>query len=184
MFELLTNKDLMLEWYMLPVDERLIAETVSTDDVARLANGMLARRVNAEWIHHNPKAAEAVILFANAFRSHVEAVTPGAVGCFVLGGGRKLGFAFPGVSLGVAKNGDLVGDLPPYGIVYLIEDVLTTGGSAVRAVDAVRRSGIRVESMFVLIDRGVGAVRDIRRLGVNVVVAAEVRAYNEERFVR
>lgn len=159
--------------------DQLIVDAISSDDRVRLANGMLAPRVNADWIHHSQQACEVLSKAAKGFRELVAGVLPGAVGYFVLNGGRKLSCVFPDVRAGVNKLGEIEGDLPPYGQVYLIEDVLTTGGSAVRAVDALRERGIMVEFLFALADRGVGAVQRLRRHGVNVVNVVEVKAYHE-----
>lgn len=177
---------------MLPVTERLIAEVVATEDVVRLANGMLAKRVNAARLNDNESASKAVATLATAFIELVAQNDPSAAGCFVANGGHKLNLFFHSVGLCVDKQGRLlqregssnycrlVSDGLP-GSVYLIEDVLTTGSSAMRAVRSLRDQGVIVEYLFALVDRGIGAVSRLRREGLTVVHVTEVRAYNEPR---
>ncbi|MFW6107261.1 MAG: orotate phosphoribosyltransferase [bacterium] len=49
------------------------------------------------------------------------------------------------------------GHLPPGGRVAVIEDVLTTGGSVLRAVQAVEKAGARVVCVVGVVDRLAGA---------------------------
>lgn len=165
---------------MLPVTERLIAEVVTTEDVVRLANGMLAKRVNAERLYDNEGATKAVYTLADAFIELVAQNDPYATGCFVANGGYKLYKFFPSAHNDIDKQGNL---LRREGVksVYLIEDVLTTGSSVMRAVRSLRDQGVTVEYLFALVDRGIGAVSRLRREGLTVVHVTEVRAYNEQR---
>lgn len=165
---------------MLPEMESHIASVVTTDEVVRLVNGMLAHRVNAARLTDDACAVDAVRSLADAFVEHVRMYDPGAEPCFVLGGGAKLRTFFDGPFHGVSKDGATGAEIG--GRVYLIEDVLTTGGSAMRAVKALREKGIGVEFLFALVDRGIGAVKRLRQAGVSVTTATEVRAYDERRF--
>jgi len=56
--------------------------------------------------------------------------------------------------------------------VAVIEDVLTTGGSALRAIDAVRKAGGTVAGVLALVDREEGAREAIEKTGIPVVALA------------
>ena len=53
--------------------------------------------------------------------------------------------------------------------VAVIEDVITTGGSALRAIDAVRTAGGAVAGVLALVDREEGGRQAIEKVGVPVV---------------
>jgi orotate phosphoribosyltransferase len=52
--------------------------------------------------------------------------------------------------------------------VVIVEDVITTGGSAERAVDAVRREGAEVLGVLALVDREEGGREHLEQLGLAV----------------
>jgi len=56
--------------------------------------------------------------------------------------------------------------------VAVIEDVITTGGSAIRAIDAVRAAGGVVAGVLALVDREEGGRQTIEEAGVPVVALA------------
>jgi orotate phosphoribosyltransferase len=56
--------------------------------------------------------------------------------------------------------------------VAVIEDVITTGGSALRAIDAVRAAGGTVAGVLALVDRGEGGRQTIEGAGVQVIALA------------
>lgn len=56
--------------------------------------------------------------------------------------------------------------------VAVIEDVITTGGSALKAIDAVRGAGGQVVGVLALVDRDEGGREALERAGVNVVSLA------------
>jgi len=58
--------------------------------------------------------------------------------------------------------------------VAVIEDVITTGGSALRAVDAVRAAGGTVAGVLALVDREEGGREAIEQAGLPVVRLARV----------
>lgn len=63
--------------------------------------------------------------------------------------------------------------------VVVIEDVITTGGSALRAVEAVRKAGGTVVGVLALVDREEGGREALEAAGLNVltlVTAAELVA--------
>jgi orotate phosphoribosyltransferase len=48
----------------------------------------------------------------------------------------------------------------------MFEDVVTTGGSVIKAINAVRSSGAEVKKVFVIVDREEGAMSKFEDLGV------------------
>lgn len=63
----------------------------------------------------------------------------------------------------------LEGPFSPGDHVAVIEDVITTGGSAIRAIDAVRAAGGVVAGVLALVDREEGGRQTIEQTGVPVV---------------
>jgi orotate phosphoribosyltransferase len=53
--------------------------------------------------------------------------------------------------------------------VAIIEDVITTGGSALRAIEAVRSAKASVAGVLALVDREEGGRQAIEKTGVSVV---------------
>lgn len=63
---------------------------------------------------------------------------------------------------------------PPLGAddkVLMVDDVATTGGSVLKAVAEIRRSGAKVEHAFVLVDRLEGARGALREAGIELHAA-------------
>src|SRR6202043_2789560 len=56
--------------------------------------------------------------------------------------------------------------------VVVIEDVITTGGSALRAIEAVRSANMFVVGVLALVDREEGGREAIERAGVSVMSLA------------
>jgi orotate phosphoribosyltransferase len=52
--------------------------------------------------------------------------------------------------------------------VVITEDVITTGGSTIKAIDRARKCGLKVIGVVVLIDRQEGGREAIEKLGVPV----------------
>lgn len=52
--------------------------------------------------------------------------------------------------------------------VLMLDDVLTTGGSLLKAVEAVRQLGCRVEKVIVIVDRQEGGRENLEREGLQV----------------
>ncbi|MFZ1985661.1 MAG: orotate phosphoribosyltransferase [Desulfatitalea sp.] len=55
------------------------------------------------------------------------------------------------------------GDLASGSRVVVIDDVATTGGSTIQAIERAREEGLRVERAVVLVDRQEGGLENIRR---------------------
>jgi orotate phosphoribosyltransferase len=58
------------------------------------------------------------------------------------------------------------GNLPKAGRVVLLEDVMTSGESVIKALDAVREAGCVVERIITVVDRQAGATETLARHGV------------------
>jgi orotate phosphoribosyltransferase len=58
--------------------------------------------------------------------------------------------------------------------VVIVEDVITTGGSALRAIEAVRSSGGRIVGVLAVVDRGEGGREAIEAVGTPVISMARV----------
>lgn len=55
------------------------------------------------------------------------------------------------------------GDLPPGARVVIVEDVVTTGGSTLKAVDRARSEGLDIARVVTLVDRQEGGLDAIRK---------------------
>ncbi|HEU4566325.1 MAG TPA: orotate phosphoribosyltransferase [Gemmatimonadaceae bacterium] len=64
------------------------------------------------------------------------------------------------------------GPFEPGDRVAIIEDVITTGGSALKAVDAVRAAGGEVAGVLALVDREEGGREALEQAGLQVVAMA------------
>ena len=60
--------------------------------------------------------------------------------------------------------------------VVVTEDVITTGGSALKAVDAIRKAGAEILGLLALVDREEGGREALEREGLTVRVLASARA--------
>ena len=60
------------------------------------------------------------------------------------------------------------GEVPNGAHVLLIEDVSTTGGSALRSIEIVRAAGGRVDRALVVVDRELGARERLAEVGVRL----------------
>lgn len=63
--------------------------------------------------------------------------------------------------------------------VGIVDDVLTTGGSVLRAIEAVEAEGCRVVKVVVVLDRCEGGVDEIRRRGYDFAALLRVDADGE-----
>ena len=53
--------------------------------------------------------------------------------------------------------------------VLLVEDVATTGGSVVKAINALREEGLTVDKVLVVVDREEGAAENLKDLKIDLV---------------
>lgn len=76
------------------------------------------------------------------------------------------------------------GPFRPNDHVAVIEDVITTGGSALRAIDAVRNAGGTVRGVLAVVDRQEGGREALESAGVPVIAlttASEIMTFLEKR---
>jgi orotate phosphoribosyltransferase len=66
------------------------------------------------------------------------------------------------------------GCFDPTTSVVVIEDVITTGGSALRAVEAIRGEGGRVSGVLAVVDREEGGAQTIEATGLSVRVLVRI----------
>ena len=62
------------------------------------------------------------------------------------------------------------GNFSPGDAVVVLEDVVTTGGSALQAIEAIEAAGGRVLGLLAVVDRDQGGREAITRRGISVVV--------------
>jgi len=55
------------------------------------------------------------------------------------------------------------GDIKPGGRIVIIDDVATTGGSTIKAIERARSEGIEVVRAVILVDRQEGGLENIRK---------------------
>jgi orotate phosphoribosyltransferase len=56
----------------------------------------------------------------------------------------------------------LEGDIKENGMVVILEDVITTGGSTIKAIERARSEGLEIARVVTLVDRQEGGVENIR----------------------
>lgn len=71
------------------------------------------------------------------------------------------------------------GHLPRGGRVAIVDDVITTGGSVFKAIEAVEAEGCKVVKVIVLLDRHQGGSDEIRRRGYDFVAILSADASGE-----
>jgi orotate phosphoribosyltransferase len=74
------------------------------------------------------------------------------------------------------------GPLPKGARVVIVDDVITTGGSVLRAIEAVEAEGCRVGKVVVLLDRQQGGADEIRRRGYDFTALLTADASGEVRL--
>ncbi|MDK2892680.1 orotate phosphoribosyltransferase [Methanohalophilus sp.] len=70
---------------------------------------------------------------------------------------------------GYGTGGRFVGDVRKGETVVLIEDVTTSGGSVIDAVDVLRSEGVVVNTVVAVVDREEGAMESLRARGIKLV---------------
>jgi orotate phosphoribosyltransferase len=64
--------------------------------------------------------------------------------------------------------------------VVIVEDVITSGGSALKAVDAAREFGLVVERVVAIIDRLAGGEEAFKAIGLELVTLTTIRDFGIE----
>jgi len=89
----------------------------------------------------------------------------------VLALSQEQGNSLPGFLVRKQEKGHgtgklIEGNLNEGDVVAMFEDVVTTGGSVIKAIDAVRESGAEVKKLLVIVDREEGAKSKFEDMGV------------------
>lgn len=72
------------------------------------------------------------------------------------------------------------GPVKPGGRVVIVEDVITSGGSAIKAVQAAREFGLQVERVIAIIDRLAGGEQAFRDIGLELITLTTIRDFGIE----
>jgi orotate phosphoribosyltransferase len=72
------------------------------------------------------------------------------------------------------------GNFAPGDAVVVVEDVLTTGGSALQAIDAIRVAGGSILGVLVVVDRQQGGREAVEKSGLQVVALTTTQAILED----
>lgn len=72
------------------------------------------------------------------------------------------------------------GPVEPGQRVVIVEDVITSGGSALKAVDAAREFGLQVERVIAIIDRLAGGEEAFRQKGLELTTLTTIRDFGIE----
>lgn len=72
------------------------------------------------------------------------------------------------------------GPVQPGQRVIIVEDVITSGGSALKAVDAAEAFGLKVEGVIGIIDRLAGGAEAFSRRGITLKTLATIRDFGIE----
>ena len=67
------------------------------------------------------------------------------------------------------KGRQIEGDFHPGEKVLIVEDVATTGGSAVRSAEILREAGLIVDRVLVVVDREEGGKESLAEIGVELL---------------
>ena len=74
-------------------------------------------------------------------------------------------------------TGSLIeGPFLPDDHVVIVEDVVTTGKSALQAISAVRDTGARILGVLALVDREEGGIQELEREGLEVISLTSIRS--------
>ncbi len=64
--------------------------------------------------------------------------------------------------------------------VIIVEDVITSGGSAIQAVHAARKFGLQVDCVIAIIDRLAGGEAAFQKVGIELVTLTTIRDFGIE----
>lgn len=127
----------------------------------------------------------------------LEALNLDAVGGMTLGAdpmiasviyrSAELGQPIPGFIVRKSAKGhgtgrQVEGHLQPWMRVALLEDVVTSGGSTLKAIEAVKRAHptVKIEKVVALVNRNAGGAEAFSRLGIPFEALYNVRAFLTE----
>lgn len=83
---------------------------------------------------------------------------------------------------GHGAGGQFAGHLEPWMRVVLVEDVVTTGGSTLKAIEAIQKTypTVKIEQVLAIIDRNAGGKEAFTRLGIPFQALFDVQAFLTE----
>ncbi|MEM6691166.1 MAG: orotate phosphoribosyltransferase [Planctomycetota bacterium] len=67
------------------------------------------------------------------------------------------------------------GPVKPGEKVVIVEDVITSGGSAIKAVEAVRKFGLEVDTVVAIVDRLAGGREAFEAVGIELIALCDVK---------
>jgi orotate phosphoribosyltransferase len=146
------------------IDARMT--TLSPEGLALIGRLGLAEIDQAGW---NPQAVGGLTLGADPIScaiSYASNATSNPIRAFVVRKATK--------THGTGKR--IEGPFDPGDRVVVTEDVITTGASALSAVEAIRETGARILGVLALVDREEGGREALEREGLEVRVLATARA--------
>lgn len=97
----------------------------------------------------------------------------------VRGGGLK-GFIVRKEAKGHGTGRDVEGPIAPGERVVVVEDVVTTGGSSIAAIEKLRNFGVTVERVLAIIDRQAGGREAFAAIGVEFESLLDIRDFGLE----
>jgi orotate phosphoribosyltransferase len=158
---------------------RLLCEKAfkySEEPIFKLVSGQLSRfYVNCKPVTLSPRGIYLVghLIFEHVKDDHVDAVgglTFGADPMAVATAFVSELKAAPMKAFSIRKNQKdhgivkwIEGDLEKHQRVAIIEDVVTTGGSTIKAIERAREEGLEIVSVVTLVDRQEGGMENIRK---------------------
>ena len=71
-------------------------------------------------------------------------------------------------------KGQIIGDPEPGSLVILVEDVTTTGGSVLKAIEILKEEELEVHYVLVVVDREEGASGNLKKIGVELIPLARI----------
>ncbi len=77
-------------------------------------------------------------------------------------------------------KGQIIGDPKPGSSVILVEDVTTTGGSVLKAIEILKEEGLEVSYVLVVVDREEGASGNLKEIGVELIPLVRISDLLEE----
>lgn len=72
-------------------------------------------------------------------------------------------------------------NLTPGGELLVVEDVVTTGGSSIKAIEKVRAEGFKVSTLLAVLDRNEGGREALAAIGVKLVALASIAEIQNSR---
>ena len=132
--------------------------------ILRILVGTGAEAVGGMTMGADPIAAAVAVV------SHLEGKP---IPAFIVRGGVK--------EHGTQKS--IEGPLVPGSRVAIVDDVITTGGSVLRAIEAVEAEGCKVVKVVALLDRQQGGADEVRRRGYDFAALLSADSSGEVRLV-